>query len=39
VLRPRITVPERPYPVPSSRELIQLVLHQTPVQGADERTA
>lgn len=39
VLGPRITVPERPYPVPLSRDLIQLVLHQTPVQGADERTA
>lgn len=38
-LRRRISVADQPYAVPSSRALIQLVLHQTPVQGADERTA
>lgn len=39
VLRRRISVADQPYAVPSSRALIQLVLHRTPVQGADERTA
>jgi hypothetical protein len=29
----------RRYNMPSSRELIQLVLHRTPVHSADERTA
>ena len=36
---PLFTVSGRPYNMPSSRELIQLVLHRTPVHSADERTA
>ena len=36
---PLFTVSGRRYNMPSSRELIQLVLHRTPVHSADERTA
>ena len=36
---PLFTVSGRRYNMPSSRELIQLVLHRTPVRSADERTA
>jgi transcriptional regulator with XRE-family HTH domain len=38
-VRSLLAVPERAYDVPSSGDLIQLVLQQTPVQGADERPA
>lgn len=38
-VRPLFTVSGRRYNMPSSRELIQLVLHRTPVHSADERTA
>jgi transcriptional regulator with XRE-family HTH domain len=36
---PLFTVAGRRYNMPSSRELIQLVLHRTPVHSTDERTA
>jgi transcriptional regulator with XRE-family HTH domain len=36
---PLFTVSGRRFNMPSSRELIQLVLHRTPVHSADERTA
>jgi transcriptional regulator with XRE-family HTH domain len=38
-VKPLFTVSGRGNNTPSSRELIQLVLHQTPVHSADERTA
>jgi transcriptional regulator with XRE-family HTH domain len=37
-VKPLLTVSGRRYNMPSSRELIQLVLHRTPVHSADERT-
>ena len=38
-VRSLLAVPNRAYEVPSSGDLIQLVLQPTPVQGADERPA
>ena len=37
-VKPMLSVLGRRYSMPSSRELIQLVLHRTPVHSADERT-
>ena len=37
-VKPLLTVSGRSYNMPSSLELIQLVLHRTPVHSADERT-
>ena len=38
-VKPLFTVSGRRYNMPSSRELIQLILHRTPVHSTDERTA